>query len=165
MASVFSRWRLLPHKDCLRKLSRLIRALSRTFAPIFSLYLILSGSMFNCTGVMPLLWVLWCHLELPYTLRRRHPTEARYTLFANNDEKGTNKRNPCEMRIMCKEWFVRFVSILRKTFSGNAFAGVGGFLTNSKNFFIVFSVSTHFRKNWGLRRIVCRPLFIMLCEM
>ncbi len=22
---------------------------------------------------------------------------ARYTLFANNDKKGTNRRNPCEM--------------------------------------------------------------------
>ncbi len=56
--------------------------------------------------------------------------KACYTLFANNDGKGTNGQNPCEMRIVCREWFVRFVSISR-----NAFAGVGGFLTNSKNLF------------------------------
>ncbi len=28
---------------------------------------------------------------------------ARYTLFANKDEKGTNGRNPCELRIVCRE--------------------------------------------------------------
>ncbi len=29
--------------------------------------------------------------------------EARYTLFANNDEKGTNGQNSCEMRIVCRK--------------------------------------------------------------
>ncbi len=30
-------------------------------------------------------------------------TLAHYTLFTNNDKKGTNGRNLCEMRILCRE--------------------------------------------------------------
>ncbi len=70
-----------------------------------------------------------------------------YTLFANNDEKRTNGRNPCEMRIVCREWFVRFMSISRKSFSQNAFTGVGSFLTNWNNFFYpIFCFYTCLRK-------------------
>ncbi len=29
--------------------------------------------------------------------------KARYTLFTNDDKKGTNGRNLCEMRIVCRE--------------------------------------------------------------
>ncbi len=86
---------------------------------------------------------------------------ARYTLFENNDEKGTKRWNLGKMRIVCRAWFVRFVSTSQKTFLRNVFARVGGFLTNSKNFFRRISLSTHIRKNWGLWRIVCRPLFVM----
>ncbi len=71
-----------------------------------------------------------------------------------------NRRNSCKTRIVWKECFVRFVSVLWKTSSQNAFAGGGGFLMNSKNFFAPFSVATHIRKNCGLWRIVCRPLFV-----
>ncbi len=74
--------------------------------------------------------------------------KARYTLFANNDEKGTNGRSPCETWIVCREWFVRFVSILWKSFLQNSFTGIGGFLTNSKNFFLcIFHCYTH---SWKL---------------
>ncbi len=85
-----------------------------------------------------------------YTIRRSFKSftlEARYTLFLNKDKKRTNRRNLCEMWIVCREWFVRFVSISRKTFLRNAFAGIGGFLTNSKNFFrYTFRFYTYSRK-------------------
>ncbi len=65
-----------------------------------------------------------------------------YTIFANNDEEGTNGRNSCKTETVYREWFVKFVNILR-----NAFAEVGRFLTNSKNFFRrVFSCYTDLRK-------------------
>ncbi len=73
--------------------------------------------------------IMWYQVEMNYhtlnkssalfstTLRTALVYIARYTLFANNDEKGTNKQNSCEMRILCREWFVRFVSIFQKTFA------------------------------------------------
>ncbi len=39
-----------------------------------------------------------------------------YTLFANNDKKGTDGRYSCDSRIVRGEWFVRFVSVSQKTF-------------------------------------------------
>ncbi len=102
-----------------------------------------------------------CHSFVfrPISHQGQHSCEmwkARYTLFTNNDEKGTNRQNSCETWIVCREWFVRFVNVLQKTLLRNAFARVGGFLTNSKNFL----VGTHICKNCVLCWIVCRPLFI-----
>ncbi len=60
---------------------------------------------------------------------------ARYALFTNIEENEMHGRNSSKTRIVRREWFVRFVSVLWKTFSQNVFAWVGGFLTNLKNFF------------------------------
>ncbi len=38
-------------------------------------------------------------LQSPYLSQQ---FQARYTLFTNNDKKGTNGQNPCEPRIVCR---------------------------------------------------------------
>ncbi len=73
-----------------------------------------------------------------FLLVTSHFWEARYTLFVNNDEKGTNRRNPCETQIVCREWFVRFMSILQKTFSLHI-------LRPRRRWQILFSVNSHVR--------------------
>ncbi len=73
--------------------------------------------------------------------------QARYTLFANNDEKGTNGRNLCKMWIVRRVWFVGFISVSQKFFLQNAFAGVDGFLMNWQKFFrCIFSCYIHSQK-------------------